>query len=98
MTTTLAPREEPPHCIHDDKMYEDGELIYTVEPCQHCYCLHGRIICAKQECEKPMEFHGKNCSALPPLDSYCCPTYHCGNFPTIFCTQFQIHYSIIIKD
>ncbi|KAL7293954.1 hypothetical protein TKK_0012534 [Trichogramma kaykai] len=78
MTTTLAPREEPPQCDHEGKMYEDGELIYTIQPCQHCYCLHGKIACAVQECEKPMEFHGKNCTALPPLDSNCCPTYHCA--------------------
>lgn len=79
MTTTMAPRTTPPQCHHEGKMYEDGELIYTIQPCQHCYCFHGEIVCAVQDCGKPMESHGKNCTALPPLDGECCPTtYQCG--------------------
>ncbi|KAJ8680336.1 hypothetical protein QAD02_016123, partial [Eretmocerus hayati] len=78
MTTTLAPHMVAPKCRYDDKMYEDGELIYTIQPCQHCYCFHGEIVCAVQECGKPMEAHSRNCTALPPLDGECCPTtYQC---------------------
>lgn len=79
LTTTLAPGSPPPQCRHEDKLYEDGELIYSKQPCQHCYCFRGDIACAVQDCGKPMETHGKNCTALPPPEGECCPTtYLCG--------------------
>ncbi|XP_014203374.1 mucin-22 [Copidosoma floridanum] len=77
-TTETTPYTAPPQCHYEDKVYEDGELIYMIQPCQHCYCLHGKIVCAVQECGKPMESHDKNCTALPPPEGECCPTtYQC---------------------
>lgn len=86
MTTTMAPGVTP-QCFHEGKVYEDGDLIYSTQPCQHCYCFRGDIACAVQNCGTPMKTHGKNCTALPPPEGKCCPeTYQCGkNFRfTIF--------------
>lgn len=78
-TTEAAPHTTSPQCQYENKVYEDGELIYTIQPCNHCYCLHGKIVCAVQECGKPMESHGKNCTAQPPPEGECCPSiYQCG--------------------
>ncbi|XP_071553944.1 uncharacterized protein [Temnothorax nylanderi] len=77
MTTTLPPGVLP-QCYYEDKVYEDGDLIYSTQPCQHCYCFRGEIACAVQNCGTPMEEHGKNCTALPPPEGECCPTtYQC---------------------
>ena len=80
MTTTTAPDAGPPQCKHKGKLYDDGEHIYsTHNTCQHCYCFRGDIVCAIQDCGKPMETQGKNCTALPPPEGQCCPTtYQCG--------------------
>lgn len=77
MTTTLPPGVLP-QCYYEDKVYEDGDLIYSTQPCQHCYCFRGEIACAVQNCGTPMQAHGKNCTALPPPEGECCPTtYQC---------------------
>ncbi|XP_043486522.1 titin isoform X1 [Polistes fuscatus] len=77
MTTTIAPGAAP-QCYYEGKVYEDGELIYSTQPCQHCYCFRGDIACAVQDCGTPMKTHGKNCTALPPPEGECCPTtYQC---------------------
>ena len=79
MTTTMAPGINGPQCFHKDKLYEDGDLIYSTQPCEHCYCFRGDIACAVQDCGTPMKTHGKNCTALPPPEGECCPTtYQCG--------------------
>ncbi|KAF7412022.1 hypothetical protein HZH66_000918 [Vespula vulgaris] len=77
ITTTIAPGTAP-HCYYEGKFYEDGELIYSTQPCQHCYCFRGDIACAVQDCGTPMKTHGENCTALPPPEGECCPTtYQC---------------------
>ncbi|XP_011058678.1 PREDICTED: titin [Acromyrmex echinatior] len=77
MTTTLPPGMLP-QCYYEGKVYEDGDLIYSTQPCQHCYCFRGEIACAVQNCGTPMQEHGKNCTALPPPEGECCPTiYEC---------------------
>ncbi|XP_012057856.1 PREDICTED: titin [Atta cephalotes] len=77
MTTTLPPGILP-QCYYEGKVYEDGDLIYSTQPCQHCYCFRGEIACAVQNCGTPMQEHGKNCTALPPPEGECCPTiYEC---------------------
>lgn len=87
MTTTMAPGATP-QCYHEGKVYEDGDLIYSTQPCQHCYCFRGDIACAVQDCGTPMKTHGKNCTALPPPEGECCPTtYQCGKkqLPLLHC-------------
>ena len=77
ITTTLPPGASS-QCYHEDKVYEDGDLIYSSQPCEHCYCFRGEIACAVQNCGTPMQEHGKNCTALPPPEGECCPTiYEC---------------------
>ncbi|XP_018317603.1 titin isoform X2 [Mycetomoellerius zeteki] len=83
MTTTLPPGMLP-QCYYEGKVYEDGDLIYSTQPCQHCYCFRGEIACAVQNCGTPMQEHGKNCTALPPPEGECCPTiYECEGVTTV---------------
>ncbi|XP_018365296.1 PREDICTED: titin isoform X2 [Trachymyrmex cornetzi] len=83
MTTTLPPGILP-QCYYEGKVYEDGDLIYSTQPCQHCYCFRGEIACAVQNCGTPMQEHGKNCTALPPPEGECCPTiYECEGITTV---------------
>lgn len=78
ITTTSAPAQST-ECIHNDVRYIDGELIDTDQPCEHCYCMRGDIVCAVQECGKPLEMHGKNCTARLPKKGECCPqVYECA--------------------
>ncbi|XP_070165409.1 titin homolog isoform X2 [Polyergus mexicanus] len=78
LITTTPPPGASSQCYHEDKVYEDGDLIYSNQPCEHCYCFRGEIACAVQNCGTPMQEHGKNCTALPPPEGECCPTtYDC---------------------
>ncbi|XP_029678051.1 titin isoform X1 [Formica exsecta] len=78
LITTTPPPGASSQCYHEDKVYEDGDLIYSNQPCEHCYCFRGEIACAVQNCGTPMQAHGKNCTALPPPEGECCPTtYEC---------------------
>ncbi|KAK0080845.1 hypothetical protein PV325_013233 [Microctonus aethiopoides] len=78
MTTTITPDVVSPRCFYKGKMFKDGDLLYSTEPCHHCYCFRGDIACAIQDCGKPMETHGKNCTASTPPEGECCPTtYEC---------------------
>lgn len=77
ITTTTTP-SLPTDCIHNNIHYIDGELINTDQPCEHCYCMRGDIVCAVQECGRPLEMHGKNCTARLPKEGECCPqVYEC---------------------
>ncbi|XP_049867622.1 mucin-2 [Pectinophora gossypiella] len=85
LLTTIAPTEitttPPParkDCVENGQLYEDGALIKTDKPCEHCYCMKGDIVCVVQECGTPMENEGKNCTSVPPRAGHCCPdTYIC---------------------
>ena len=78
ITTTSS---EPMECYHNNDVYSDGSRIQTNDPCEHCYCLKGKIACAVQECGVPLEKDGQNCTALPPSPGKCCPdSYKCGKF------------------
>lgn len=79
ITTTNAPAIQTSECLHNGVQYIDGELITTDHPCEHCYCMRGDIVCAVQECGKPLEMHGNNCTAHLPKDGDCCPeVYDCS--------------------
>lgn len=74
LTTTTA---GPLDCQHAGNIYADGASIETEQPCEHCYCMKGEIVCAVQECGTPLD--KENCTALAPPAGVCCPeTYHCG--------------------
>ncbi|KAL0115496.1 hypothetical protein PUN28_010784 [Cardiocondyla obscurior] len=89
MTTTLPPGVLA-QCYHEGKVYEDGDLIYSTQPCQHCYCFRGEIACAVQNCGSPMQEHGKNCTALAPPEGECCPTtYQCDEETTTIQAEEQ---------
>lgn len=79
ITTTSAPSQST-ECLHNNVHYIDGELIETDQACEHCYCMRGDIVCAVQECGRPIEMHGTNCIARLPKEGECCPQiYECEN-------------------
>lgn len=77
ITTTAMPSQTT-ECLHNGIQYIDGELINTDQPCEHCYCMRGDIVCAVQDCGRPLEMHSKNCTARLPKEGECCPQiYEC---------------------
>ena len=80
LTTTQAPVAQP-GCYMNGNYYANGADIVTEDPCEHCYCLNGDVVCAIQECMGPLEGKTDNCEALAPPPGQCCPAeYKCGEF------------------
>ena len=66
-------------CTNNGQVYENGADIVTEDPCEHCYCLNGDMVCAIQECMGPLEGSTDNCEALPAPPGQCCPAeYKCS--------------------
>ena len=68
-------------CYQDGKYIADGETIDTEDPCEHCYCMGGDMICAIDPCMGPLEGETDNCVALPPPEGECCTKeYVCSKY------------------
>ena len=68
-------------CTNKDQWYANGADIVTEDPCEHCYCLNGDMVCAIQECMGPLEGRTDNCEALAPPPGQCCPAeYKCSKY------------------
>ena len=52
-------------CTRNGDWFANGADIVTADPCEHCYCLNGDVVCAVQECMGPLEGGTDNCVALP---------------------------------
>lgn len=77
-----TPKTDTQECIYSNITYSDGSLIKTEDPCKHCYCMKGDIVCAVPECGEPLEH--EDCVAVPPKTSQCCPdTYICNGSETV---------------
>ena len=82
--TTESPESttSKPHggCMQHGQFYEDGASIKSEDPCEHCYCMKGDIVCAVEPCMGgSMEGEADSCVAMPPPRGSCCPTeYKCG--------------------
>lgn len=75
-TTTLPPGHSG--CVHKGEFYADGASIPSDDPCEHCYCMMGDIVCAIQECQSPLDEMQENCIPRPPQPGKCCPeAYDC---------------------
>ena len=60
-------------------MYEEGESIDTPDPCEHCYCMQGKTVCAVESCMGEMEGQADHCVPTVPPPGQCCPSeYKCG--------------------
>jgi len=79
-SSTTAPLSQP-GCFNSGEYYANGADIVTENPCEHCYCLNGDVVCAIQECMGPLEGKTDNCEALPPPAGQCCPVeYKCSKY------------------
>ena len=66
-------------CTRNGDWFANGADIVTADPCEHCYCLNGDVVCAVQECMGPLEGGTDNCVALPAPPGQCCPAeYKCS--------------------
>ena len=78
-STSKVPAQ--PGCYMNGDYFANGADIVTEDPCEHCYCLNGDVVCAIQECMGPLEGKTDNCEALPPPPGQCCPAeYKCSKF------------------
>lgn len=69
--TTALPAKNG--CYQNGNFIEEGTNIETTDPCEHCYCMGGDIICAIDPCMGgPLEGETDNCIALPPPEGECC--------------------------
>ena len=62
-------------------MYQEGDLIETEDPCEHCYCMQGKTVCAVEACmgEGSMDGQADHCVPQAPAPGECCPSeYKCG--------------------
>ena len=51
----------------------------TDNPCEHCYCIQGKMVCAVESCMGAMDGESDHCDPIPPAAGECCPTeYKCG--------------------
>ena len=79
--TVVSPKPTQPGCYNNGQFYANGADIVTEDPCEHCYCLNGDVVCAIQECMGPLEGKTDNCQALPPPPGQCCPAeYKCSKY------------------
>ena len=68
-------------CFQKGNHYADGASIESEDPCEHCYCMKGDIVCAVEPCMDSMEGEDESCVAQPAPPGECCPKeYKCGKF------------------
>ena len=66
-------------CFQKGHYYADGASIESEDPCEHCYCMKGDIICAVEPCMDAMEADAESCLPQPAPPGECCPKeYKCG--------------------
>ncbi|KAF2362773.1 VWFC domain [Trinorchestia longiramus] len=76
--TTMIPGAGTAVCVYQDEIYADGASISTDDPCQHCYCMNGDLVCAIHECRSSLDEAEEGCVPRPPLPGQCCPEgYDC---------------------
>ena len=77
---TVVPKKKD--CVTPEgEVIPDGEVVKTEDPCEHCYCMSGDIICMIDPCMGSDSIDGEtdNCVALPPKEGECCPKeYKCS--------------------
>ena len=79
-TTTMVPHGSS-MCIHNGESYADGASIETEDPCEHCYCMKGDLVCAVHECKSPLDEDSEGCIPKTPLPGQCCPQgYDCREY------------------
>ena len=76
-TSTMIPHGSLT-CVHNGDIYADGASIQTEDPCEHCYCMKGDLVCAVTECKSSLDEDSEGCVPRPPLPGQCCPeSYVC---------------------
>ena len=62
-------------CYFKSDHFENGERIFTQEPCLNCTCIDSTVMCYLRVCPfvKPL---GEDCVEVKNEDD-CCPTFHC---------------------
>ena len=78
-TTPVVAKPAKGGCFQKGNYYADGASIESEDPCEHCYCMKGDIVCAVEPCMDSMEGDSESCKPQPPNPGECCPKeYKCG--------------------
>ena len=78
-TTPVVSKISKGGCFQKGQYYADGASIESEDPCEHCYCMKGDIICAVEPCMDAMEADAESCLPQPAPPGECCPKeYKCG--------------------
>ena len=88
-TTPVVAKPSKGGCFQKGNYYADGASIESEDPCEHCYCMKGDIVCAVEPCMDGMEGDSESCKPQPPNPGECCPKeYKCGK---LFCLHSSIY-------
>ncbi|XP_068085195.1 mucin-3A [Anabrus simplex] len=69
---TILPKTEDEHCLTSGREYRHGDLLPSSDPCLHCICYYGEVLCQAVKCPavksgcrrlKDKE-HGKCCGRI----------------------------------
>ena len=72
-------------CTTKGDFYANGADIPTEDPCEHCYCLNGDMMCSITECMGPLDGETDSCSPQAPPPGECCPQeYNCSKLIYIY--------------
>ena len=78
-TTPVVAKPAKGGCFQKGNYYADGASIESEDPCEHCYCMKGDIVCAVEPCMDSMEADSESCKPQPAPPGECCPKeYKCG--------------------
>ncbi len=73
-TTTAASTTASSSCYHNGRVVSDGDNVESDDPCQHCYCMGGDIVCAVDSCIERLQGESDDCVPNEPPPGQCCPT------------------------
>ena len=75
--------EESADCLQNGRYIPDGETMDSEDgdPCNHCYCMKGKKMCAISKCIPRIKGEADDCRPNEPPPGECCPTsYTCSEF------------------
>ena len=91
-STTVMPTIRPSGCTQNGVFYADGSSMETDNPCEHCYCIQGKMVCAVESYMGEMDGESDHCDPIPPAAGECCPTeYKCGK---CYAMSFLLYHQI----
>ncbi len=73
-TATAASPASGGGCYYRGLVVPDGDNVDSDDPCEHCYCMGGEIVCAVDSCIERLQGESDDCVPNTPPPGQCCPT------------------------